>query len=180
MRKLSWLPRQLWQLLSLWLSLFWHLLLVCLWQPLWLLCLPCIRLWTVYKIKKKQTLSVKLKGCFFGAETLAVGRGFIPWALAGAHSLAWATLHCQDTVGIMFYRVSMLDETVETRRPWRGSPWTAIRGSSFLCIVCIIQQYLSSFAIRSWERACPSWSQGMKPLTLWQNRIWDEIQPDLW
>ena len=26
-------------------------------------------------MKKKQTLSVKLKGCFFGAETLAVGRG---------------------------------------------------------------------------------------------------------
>ena len=33
-------------------------------------------------------------------------------------------------------------------------------GSSFLCIVCIIRQYLSSSTIRSRERACPSRSQG--------------------
>ena len=64
----------------------------------------------------------------------------------------------------------MLDETVETRRPWRGSPCPAIRGRAFLCIVCIIQQYLGSFAIRLRERACPSLSQGMKSLTLWQKR----------
>ena len=64
----------------------------------------------------------------------------------------------------------MLDETVETRRPWRGSPCPAIRGRAFLCIVCIIQQYLGSFAIRSRERACLSRSQGMKSLTLWQKR----------
>lgn len=64
----------------------------------------------------------------------------------------------------------MLDETVETRRPWRGSPCPAIHGRAFLCIVCIIQQYLGSFAIRSRERACPSRSQGMKSLTLWQKR----------
>ena len=65
------------------------------------------------------------------------------------------------------------DENVETRRPWRGSPCPAIRGRAFLCIVCIIQQYLSSFAIRSCERTCRSRSQGMKPLTLWQNTAWD-------
>ncbi|ACR75925.1 Hypothetical protein EUBREC_2185 [Agathobacter rectalis ATCC 33656] len=35
--------------------------------------------------------------------------------------------------------------------------------------MCIIQQYLSSFAIRSRERACPSWSHVIKPLALWQN-----------
>ena len=64
----------------------------------------------------------------------------------------------------------MLDETVETRRPWRVSPCPAIRGRAFLCIVCIIQQYLGNFAIRSRERACPSRSQGMKFLTLWQKR----------
>ena len=33
-------------------------------------------------------------------------------------------------------------------------------GSSFLCIVCIIRQYLSRSTIRSRERACPSRSQG--------------------
>ena len=48
--------------------------------------------------------------------------GLHPTRQAGEHTLVRATLHCQDTVGIMLYRVSMLDETVETRRPWRGSP----------------------------------------------------------
>ena len=48
----------------------------------------------------------------------------------------------------------MPDETVETRRPWRGSPCPAIRGRAFLCIVCIIQQYLGSFAIRPPEPVC--------------------------
>ena len=48
--------------------------------------------------------------------------GLRPTRQAGAHSLASATLRCEDTVGIMPYRFTMLDETVETRRPWRGSP----------------------------------------------------------
>ena len=61
-----------------------------------------------------------LKGCFFGTETLAVGRGFVPRDRQ-VHTLS-LELHCQDTVGIMLYRFTMLDETVETRRPWRGSP----------------------------------------------------------
>ena len=34
--------------------------------------------------------------------------------------LSFATLCCQDTVRIILFRFSMLDETVETRRPWRG------------------------------------------------------------
>ena len=101
-------------------------------------------------------------------QSLTIVRGFISWAMACARSLTRATLRSQDTVGIMLYRVSMPDETVETRRPWRGSPWAPIRGSSFLCIVCIIQQYLSSFAIRSRERACLSQSHEVKPLALWQ------------
>ena len=74
----------------------------------------------------------------------------------------------------------MLDETVETRRPWRGSPCPAIRGRAFLCIVCIIQQYLGSFAIRSRKRACPSRSHGIKPLTLWQKKKkFDDKAPPL-
>ena len=70
----------------------------------------------------------------------------------------------------MPYRFIIHDETVETRRPWRGSPCSAIHGRAFLCIVCIIQQYLSSYAIRSSKRACTIRYQGMKPLTLWQKR----------
>ena len=78
------------------------------------------------------------------------------------------------------FRFSMLDETVETRRPWRGSPCPAIRGRAFLCIVCIIQQYLGSFAIRSRKRACPSRSHGIKPLTLWQKKKkFDDKAPPL-
>ena len=74
----------------------------------------------------------------------------------------------------------MLDETVETRRPWRGSPCPAIRGRAFLCIVCTIQQYLGSFAIRSRKRACPSRSHGIKPLTLWQKKKkFDDKAPPL-
>ena len=74
----------------------------------------------------------------------------------------------------------MLDETVETRRPWRGSPCPAIRGRAFLCIVCIIQQYLSRFAIRSRKRACTSRSHGIKPLTLWQKKKkFDDKAPPL-
>ena len=83
--------------------------------------------------------------------------------MACEHSLTWATLRSQDTVGIMPSRFTILDETVETRRPWRGSPWAPIRGSSFLCIVCIIQQYLGSSAIRSRERVCTSRAHGMNP-----------------
>ena len=74
--------------------------------------------------------------------------------------LSYATLRCEDTVGIMPYRFTMLDENVETRRPWRGSPCPAIRGRAFLCIVCIIQQYLGSFAIRSRGRVCPAGHMG--------------------
>ena len=70
----------------------------------------------------------------------------------------------------MPYRFIIHDENVETRRPWRGSPCPAIHGRAFLCIVCIIQQYLSSYAIRSRKRACTIRSQVMKPLTLWQKR----------
>ena len=63
----------------------------------------------------------------------------------------------------------MLDETVETRRPWRGSPCPAIHGRAFLYFMRIIQQYLGSSAICSRERACPSRFHVIKPLALWQN-----------
>ena len=48
--------------------------------------------------------------------------GLHPPRPAVARSLARATLRSQDTVGIMLYGLSMPNETVETRRPWRGSP----------------------------------------------------------
>ena len=74
----------------------------------------------------------------------------------------------------------MLDETVETRRPWRGSPCPAIHGRAFLYFMRIIQQYLSSSAIRSRKRACTSRSHGMKPLTLWQKKKkFDDKAPPL-
>ena len=38
----------------------------------------------------------------------------------------------------MLFRVSMLDETVETRRPWRGSPRSCVRAGAFLHFMGII------------------------------------------
>ena len=32
----------------------------------------------------------------------------------------------------------MLDETVETRRPWRGSPRPCVHAGAFLCLLGII------------------------------------------
>ena len=37
-----------------------------------------------------------------------------------------------------FYRVSMIDETVETRRPWRGSPRPCVHAGAFLHFMGII------------------------------------------
>ena len=45
-------------------------------------------------------------------DSTVCGRG------VGIYCLGSATLRCQDTVGIMPCRLSMLDETVETRLPW--------------------------------------------------------------
>ena len=38
----------------------------------------------------------------------------------------------------MLFRVSMLDETVEPRRPWRGSPRSCVLAGAFLRFVGII------------------------------------------
>ena len=38
----------------------------------------------------------------------------------------------------MFFRVSMLDETVKTRRSWRGSPRSCVLAGAFLRFVGII------------------------------------------
>ena len=75
--------------------------------------------------------------------------------------------YCTDYA---FY-ASMLDETVETRLPWRGSPRLALHGKSFLCFMCIILQYLSGFAIRSIKTyACAlavSWLANANAHLLW-------------
>ena len=50
--------------------------------------------------------------------------------------LSYATLrrYCRNYA----FRFSMLDETVETRRPWRGSPRPCIHAGAFLCFMGII------------------------------------------
>ena len=55
---------------------------------------------------------------------------------------------------IMLDRFSMLDETVETRLPWRGSPRPCVHAGAFLRLVGIILQYLSHFAMRSGGSTC--------------------------
>ena len=69
----------------------------------------------------------------------------------GEYTLVFATLCSQDTVRIMPYRFSMADETVATRLPWLDSSLPGFHAGAFLVFLGIIQQYLSSFAMRSHE-----------------------------
>ncbi len=49
----------------------------------------------------------------------------------------------------MLFRFSRLDETVETRRPWRGFSLPGVHAGAFLRFMGIILQYLSRCASRS-------------------------------
>ena len=42
------------------------------------------------------------------------------------------------------------------RRPWRITPCPAVHGRTFLCFMCIILQYLTSFASRLHEGVPPA------------------------
>ena len=57
------------------------------------------------------------------------------WRHVLSRSLRFATKILYE---IMLFRVSMLDETVETRRPWRGSPRSCVLAGAFLRFVGII------------------------------------------
>ena len=60
------------------------------------------------------------------------------------------------------------------------APCPGFHAGAFLVLLGIIQQYLSSSAIRSRKRACTSRSHGMKPLTLWQKKKkFDDKAPPL-
>ena len=103
-------------------------------------------------IDRKQSLgeSAEAASSFVGSRA-----GLNPlspgWCTHSLVSYATQLRYCR----IMPFSFTMPDETVETRRPWRGSPCPAIHGRAFLCVVCIIRQYLGSFVIRSCEKVCP-------------------------
>ena len=64
----------------------------------------------------------------------------------------------------------MLDETVETRRPWRGSPRPCVHAVAFLCLMGIISTVSRQLRYSLTRESVPSRSHGIKPLTLWQKR----------
>ena len=68
---------------------------------------------------------------------------------------------------IMLDRISMLYETVETRRPWRGSPRPCVHAGAFLCFVCIIskvsKQLLYSLTRKHSADASPPQAPGTEP-----------------
>lgn len=74
-----------------------------------------------------------------------------PGGAGDEYTLVFATLCSQDTVRIMPYRFSMPDETVATRLPWLDSSLPGFHAGAFLVLLGIIQQYLSSSAMRSHE-----------------------------
>ena len=107
-----------------------------------------------------------------------------PGGSGGVYTLVFATLCCQDTVRIMPYSFSMPDETVAPRPPWLDSSlprlpcflqsqeaalqplWTAgFHAGAFLVLLGIIQQYLSSSAMRSHESVHAACATGMHLLT---------------
>ena len=63
----------------------------------------------------------------------ACSRSLTIWVLSRSLRFAAKILY-----EIMLFRISMLYETVETRRPWRGSPRPCVHAGAFLCFVCII------------------------------------------
>ena len=87
----------------------------------------------------------------------------------GLHTLR-CPLHCAAKILYELCLIGFYRRTKPSKLVIHGSisPCLGVHASAFLCSMCIIRQYLSSFAMRSCERACRSRSQGMKPLTLWQ------------
>ena len=88
-----------------------------------------------------------------------------PGGAGGVYTLVFATLCCQDTVRIMPYSFSMSDETVATRPPWLDSSLPRFHAGAFLVFLGIIQQYLSSSAMRSHESVHAASATGMHLFT---------------
>ena len=59
----------------------------------------------------------------------------------------------------------MLDETVETRRPWRGSPRPCVHAGAFLCLLGIISTVSKPlrYALRR-EYVCARGTRGLRSL----------------
>ena len=63
----------------------------------------------------------------------------------------------------MLFRVSMLDETVETRRPWRVSPRSCVLAGAFLRFVGIILTVSKLFHyVPAGEYVCATGARGVR------------------
>ena len=66
----------------------------------------------------------------------------------------------------MLFRVSMLDETVETRRPWRGSPRSCVLAGAFLRFVGIILTVSKLFRYApTGEYVCDTGARGARTIS---------------
>ena len=67
----------------------------------------------------------------------------------------------------------MLDETVETRRPWRGSPRPCVHAGAFLCLMGIISTVSKPLRYSaSGEYVCASGTRGLRALRCGFNDKW--------
>ena len=65
----------------------------------------------------------------------------------------------------------MLDETVETRRPWRGSPRPCVHAGAFLCLMGIISTVSKPLRYSRFGRVCVRVRYlGLTCLMLWFQR----------
>ena len=63
----------------------------------------------------------------------------------------------------MLFRVSMFDETVETRRPWRSSPRSCVLAGAFLRFVGIILTVSKMFRYApAGEYVCATGARGAR------------------
>ena len=72
----------------------------------------------------------------------------------------------------------MLDETVETRRPWRGSPHPCVHAGVFLCFMCIISTVSKPlrYSRLGRVRVHPG-ARGLRPYVVALNvRIWVHLR----
>ena len=115
-------------------------------------------------------------GCYaWGGFFVSSGRKLRSGVVHTDSHFRYAALlrYCTDYA----FGFSRLDETVETRLPWRGSPCLAFHGKSFLCFMGIILQYLNSFAMRSHEGTCaPPSGRGLRPLRCDWNPLRRELR----
>ena len=83
------------------------------------------------------------------------------WCTFSRLSYAALPRYCRNYA----FRFSMLDETVETRRPWRGSPHPCVHAGVFLRFMGIISTVSKPLRYSLLqEYVCATGARGLRPL----------------